>query len=258
MFLQKALSWSLSKALDAAEALGVSTFVSGEDVSDLMPEYLDRHKVNTRSHNPKATEQMVMVYSGAPKYLIERGFTPDSLRTWEIGYDSEAERVVIPVRDADGSIVGFSRRATKKDQKPKYLHLDFAKGQYLYGMHLIIGKSRLVVTEGQLDAIAASTETYGAVATMGSRVTKEQIRLMRGFQRLYLAKDMDRDGDEWTTRIGEALLPFYRPGHIKVCARYRGGAKDPAESLELGGLHGLFTKSSGFFEPYEDWRLHLS
>jgi|GEM_PF-3074368 len=117
-----------------------------------------------------------------PRYALQRGVTFEQCQQWELGYDREGQRLVIPIRDEHQRLVGYSRRAIHPDSEPKYLH---AKGmlrdRYLYGEHRLDPSCRKgLLMEGFFDVWAFDRRGYrNALATMGTALSTEHILKMR-------------------------------------------------------------------------------
>ncbi len=124
-------------------------------------------------------------------------------------YDRFRGRLVFPIRNERGRVVGFGARALD-DSVPKYLNTPqspiFDKGGILYaldraGEH-IRRAGQAVIVEGYMDAIAAHQHGLGnVVASMGTAITERQAGLLKRYTRnLALALDADQAGSEATLR----------------------------------------------------------
>lgn len=139
-------------------------------------------------------------------------------------YDRFRNRLMFPIRDREGRVVGFGGRALG-DAQPKYLNTAqtaiFDKGKILYALDLAQDAIRrtheVVVVEGYMDAIAAHQHGFeNVVASMGTALTEEQVKqIRRGVDRIILALDADAAGQMATLRgldvlresLGEADRP---------------------------------------------------
>lgn len=129
-------------------------------------------------------------------------------------YDRFRNRLIYPIRDRDGVVVGFGARAMGDDQ-PKYLNSAqsslFDKSRILYGLDLakeaIRNDDRVVVVEGYMDVIAAHQFGHrNVVATMGTAVTESQIELVKRMtKRIVLALDADAAGQMAALRTIESI-----------------------------------------------------
>ena len=146
----------------------------------------------------------------------EKGFTADELRaaglTNQRGNDYFPPRLMFPLADARGRVIGFQARKLHDDDplKGKYVNSPeselFKKSNVLYGLHLarpaIAKQDRAVVVEGNTDVIALRQAGFEpVVASMGTALTEHHLReLARLTKRLYLCFDADAAGEEATLR----------------------------------------------------------
>ena len=124
-------------------------------------------------------------------------------------YDRFRNRLIFPIRDRDGSTVGFGGRALG-DAQPKYLNTAqtpvFDKSHLLYGLDLakdaIREANQVVIVEGYMDAIATHEAGFrNVVASMGTALTESQVNLIkRGNPEIVLALDADAAGQMATLR----------------------------------------------------------
>jgi DNA primase len=148
----------------------------------------------------------------AHPYVLKRGFDLDTLRAWEIGYDEEQKRVVMPVRNRGRQLVGAVGRGVGRNPRPKYLNYwKFEKGLYLFGEHLVT-EGAVVVVEGPLDALRVWQEFakvkrhVNVVALMGAKATWKQCeKLTRLTDQLVLFLDNDAAGWEGQTDLVKKL-----------------------------------------------------
>ncbi len=156
-------------------------------------------------------------------------------------YDRFRNRIIFPVWDLRGRVVGFGGRVLD-DSLPKYLNSPetpvFQKGKYLYGLHLakqaIREEGRAVIVEGYLDTIAA--HQYGArnvVAALGTSLTRDQGRLlMRYSMDILVAFDADPAGIKATIRSLDILQDLgCRVGVVSVP-----DGQDPDDFLRQEGV----------------------
>ncbi len=124
-------------------------------------------------------------------------------------YDRFRGRLVFPIRDRGGYVVGFGARALD-DSLPKYLNSPqtavFDKSAVLYGIdqakRAIREQGHAVVVEGYMDVLMAHQHgRSNVVASMGTALTEKQIRVIKKLtKRLVLALDADAAGDQATLR----------------------------------------------------------
>jgi DNA primase len=199
------------------------------------------HKHLVEAPSPDA--EQVLGYA-----LDRRGLTEDTLRRFEIGYappgwrnmldellnlgydealileagvairneqgrvyDRFRSRLMIPIRDERGRVIGFGARALDPNDNPKYLNSPqtpvFDKSQVLFALDAAKSAIRetetAVIVEGYMDAIQAHQAGFNnVVAQMGTAMTEHQIRLIapRYARKIVLALDADAAGQNATRR----------------------------------------------------------
>ena len=125
-------------------------------------------------------------------------------------YDRFRNRLMIPLRDVEGRVVGFGARTLEKDGVPKYLNSPqtalFDKGRLLYGLDIAkrnIREAReAVIVEGYMDVMQGWQAGYrNIVAQMGTALTGDQLRLLKRYtKRFVIALDPDAAGINATMR----------------------------------------------------------
>jgi DNA primase len=136
-------------------------------------------------------------------------------------YDRFRDRIMFPIRDTRGRIIGFGGRVLG-DGTPKYLNSNetplFHKGRELYGLYEA-RQSRapldsLLIVEGYMDVIGlAQLGVNNAVATLGTATTREHLqRLFRIVDRLVFCFDGDRAGRQAAWRALEQAIPVMADG----------------------------------------------
>ncbi len=124
-------------------------------------------------------------------------------------YDRFRHRLIIPIRDVQGRVIGFGARAFD-DTPPKYLNspqtVVFDKGHVLYGLdqarRAIRDAGHVVIVEGYMDVLAAhQAGASNVVASMGTALTETQLRQLRRYTNEFiLALDADDAGSQATIR----------------------------------------------------------
>lgn len=125
-------------------------------------------------------------------------------------YDRFRNRIMFPIRNAGGSVVGFGARTLDKDGIPKYLNspqtILFDKSYLLYNLDLAKRHIReahcAVVVEGYMDVLQAWQHGFhNVVAQMGTALTEQQLRLLkRQTKKFVIALDADAAGAKATLR----------------------------------------------------------
>lgn len=156
------------------------------------------------------------------------------------------DRVLLPFRDEDGSVVGFIGRRRDGARGPKYLNSPdtplFHKGTILFGLHesrdQLARGGRPLIVEGPLDAIAVNSampQTYAAVAPCGTAITSDHLDALArhadlNASGLVLALDGDDAGRAAALRAWQTLRVL--TGLIDAALLPQG--RDPADLLSSG------------------------
>jgi len=216
--------------------------------------------------------------SKAREYLAERGLGEEALRGFGVGYAPSAwdkilvrgqqagfsvqelhgvglvqrnregrdydrfrSRIMFPIRDRRGRVLGFGGRAMRSEQGAKYVNTAetdfFHKSQLLYGVDrakaAIAKATRAVVVEGYTDVLALhQAGVEETVAVMGTAITGEQVAALSGMvEEVVLALDADSAGQEAMLRAQRVAAG--RKMRLRV-ARMPAG-EDPAEMVGAEG-----------------------
>lgn len=127
-------------------------------------------------------------------------------------YDKFRNRLMLPVIDVRGDVVGFGSRVIDKSE-PKYMNSTetpvYSKRRVLYGLNLAKKTKRpnIILCEGNLDVVTLHQAGFdNAVASMGTALTQEQLRLLgRYTKELVLCYDNDNAGQMATQRVLEMV-----------------------------------------------------
>lgn len=139
-------------------------------------------------------------------------------------YDIYKNRIMFPLYDLEGNVVGFSGRIYNQKSESKYINTKeteiFKKGELLYNYHIAKKEARkeknIIVVEGFMDVIRLSTiGIINVVATMGTAVTKYQLNLIQKLApNITLMFDGDKAGEKATNAFIE--LANGNDSNIKV------------------------------------------
>jgi DNA primase len=203
--------------------------------------------VNKRGYGKAILETFKIGY--APKtgnalsnFLVKKGYKKSDLKDAGLvsanrDYDMFRERIVIPLADGQGRIVGFTARVMN-DSLPKYINspqtLVYDKGRQVFGLHLakeaIREKDYVVIVEGNLDVIAShKTSVKNVVATAGTALTKDHLKqLSRLSKDVRLAFDQDSAGVAATERS----IPIAQEVDVRLSIIDIKEGKDPDELIK--------------------------
>ena len=231
--LERAARFYSAYLFDSQEARAAREYLAGRGLAE---EILREFRIG---YAPSAWDRMLV---GAQ----ESGFRPDELEKAGLAqrgrqgglYDRFRGRIMFPLADRRGQVLGFGARAMRDGQGPKYLNTSeneiFRKGQQLFGLHLAHGPAtkseRIVVVEGYTDVLALhQAGIRDSVAIMGTALTPGQMTLLaQTAKKVVLALDADRSGQEAMLRAartggGAALHVVEMPD-----------GKDPADLIAAG------------------------
>lgn len=137
-------------------------------------------------------------------------------------YDRYRQRIMFPIHDRHGRIIGFGGRSIDDSQKPKYLNspetVIFQKNRELYGLHQILQQhnniTNVLIVEGYMDVIAlAQHGITNAVATLGTATSTYHIQLLsKHTKQLVFCFDGDAAGRQAAWRALESSLHHLNEG----------------------------------------------
>lgn len=163
-------------------------------------------------------------------------------------YDRFRERIMFPIRDSRGRVVGFGGRIINPEDEPKYLNSPetpvFQKRLQLYGLYEVLQKrraiSKLLVVEGYMDVVAlAQFGIHYAVATLGTATTPEHIQLLlRHTQHIVFCFDGDNAGRNAAWKALQVMLPFM-DDNIRADFLFLPGEDDPDTLVRREGKTGF-------------------
>ncbi len=222
----------------------------------------------------------------AINYLKQRGLSGDIVKQWEIGYAPDSwdallntfgkspdkvkqlidlklvnqndqgrrydffrYRIMFPIRDKRGRVVGFGGRVLD-DGGPKYLNSPetriFHKGSELFGFYHARQQNRqldtVVIVEGYMDVVALSQFDINiATAALGTATTPEHIQmLVRATSHIVCCYDGDRAGREAAWRALENALPALKDG-VRLSFLFLPDGEDPDTMVRQVGKEAFMT-----------------
>jgi len=154
-------------------------------------------------------------------------------------YDRFRGRVMFPIIDVRGNVIGFGGRAMG-DGQPKYLNspetVIFNKSRNLFAMNLAKNSknSQMLIMEGYMDVVAVHQNgIINAVASLGTALTAEQAKMLGRYSKeVVICYDSDNAGIAATERAIEVL----REANVKTKILQIEGAKDPDDLINLRGV----------------------
>lgn len=183
-------------------------------------------------------------------FLLKQGVTEEELLLLNLSSKSERDghlfdrfrhRLMFPILDRKGRVLGFGGRVLEKDAQPKYLNSRdtpiFHKGEHLYGLHTLVKESsreKILLVEGYMDVIGLSQgEIPYAVASLGTALTPQQAQLLHRYgKEIIICYDGDEAGQRATERAIDVLLS---QGHAPRIMALPDG-RDPDEYVREFGM----------------------
>jgi len=166
---------------------------------------------------PAGWENLKKTFVSHEKELIATGLLierPQNNST----YDQYRDRIIFPIHDRRGRIIGFGGRVLDNQQLPKYINSPettlFHKSKALYGLHQAAHNnpqpSYLFIVEGYMDVIAMAQHGISqVVATLGTATTRDHIQsLLRYTKQLIFCFDGDNAGRKAAWKALESALPY--------------------------------------------------
>ena len=179
-------------------------------------------------------------------FMLGRGFTVEELtkaglvtKRYRGPGDMFRGRIMIPLQDAQGKVIGFTARLLKDDpDAPKYINtpqtLLYDKSRHVYGLHLAketIRKTKyVVIAEGNLDVISShQAGVRQVVATAGTALTEQQLKALSRFTGdIRLSFDADKAGLNATERA----IPIASKVGVSLSVITIPSGKDPDELIK--------------------------
>lgn len=187
-------------------------------------------------------------WSALKNHLNDKGFTDyelfeaNLLKKSSKGtyYDNFRHRLVFPIIDLRGNVLGFSGRRLREEDKGKYVNtadtLVYKKGNEVFALNFArkSGKDSLILCEGNIDVVMLHQAGFtNAVAGLGTALTAEQAHLMSRYASdIYLCYDNDEAGGKATARA----LEVFSKTNAKIRVLKLSGGKDPDEIIKNYGV----------------------
>lgn len=237
--LDRAAAYYARSFWEAAEAAPARDYLAGRGLGE---EVLRGFRVG---YAPAAWDRLSAASRRAgfsEEELVAAGLAQRSRRAGGRLYDRFRERIIFPLVDRRGRVLGFGARALRADQQPKYLNTSegevFHKGRQLFGADRARAvDGELVVVEGYTDVLALhQAGIANSVAIMGTSLTDDQVgELARMASTVTLALDADRAGQEAMLRA--ARLAERRSVALRVVPWPEG--TDPADLVAREGADAM-------------------
>ena len=222
-----------------------TNLIKGEDKTGL--QYFANRKLTPQTIKKYGLGYASDSWNQLTDLLRSKGYSDDEMvDAWLAGrsqksgrlFDMFRKRVMFPIVDLRGNIIGFGGRVLD-DSQPKYLNTGktpvFDKGSNLFSMNFAKNSNakRLILCEGYMDVIAVNQAGFdNVVATLGTAITPDQARLISHYaEEVIVAYDSDGAGQKATQK---AINHFADVG-LRTKIIHMEGAKDPDEFIKKFG-----------------------
>jgi len=210
-------------------------------------EYLDSRGLGARVRKKYGLGCASRKWDALCKRLSDEGYGEDEIRTSGLAVpdkkgglrDKFVNRLMFPIFNAQGKVVGFGGRALDEDGIPKYLNSPetpvFDKSKNLYGINFArVSRTRnLIVVEGYMDVLAlAQAGFHNAVAALGTAFNSDHVNVLKKYaDTVTLMFDSDDAGETAALRAIQHL----NEGGVRTKVLQVKGAKDPDEYINKFG-----------------------
>ncbi len=199
-------------------------------------------------------------FSSLNDYLLSKGISSENIllagliiksdKKKNSFYDRYRDRIIFPITNTYGKIVGFGGRVINEDKKPKYMNSPeteiFHKGNLLYNYSYIKSPLKeiknLVVVEGYMDAISLCSKGFkNVVAPLGTAMTERQLNLIWGLvDSPIICFDGDKAGKNASERVIDLAIPNLKPGKNIRFINLKDGL-DPDDYVNKNGINSFFS-----------------
>lgn len=197
-------------AIDFAKRAGGYTFqqalelmkeCSGKELKESDSTYSSTYEYQLKTINKNVLE---LFDYGCHPYLKERGYNPQTIQYFGIGYSAIGElidRIVIPIVNENGELVAIQGRSFVNEE-PRYLYLDGSGSQAKETLYNLFPSKKYIKEKGWVMVVEGATSVWRAhqyglknvVATLSTSVTDRQLQLLKSLDvKIVIAFDFDED-----------------------------------------------------------------
>ena len=253
-----AANYFLSLFKDSKKGLVARNYLKGRHFTG---EILDQYKIGWAIPEWRGlTHHLQKTSNLSRKTVLQSGLVIEKEQGSNV-YDRFRGRVIFPIQDAHGSVIGFGGRAITDSDNPKYLNSPetplYQKSQVLFGMNLAkqaIRKEGLaILVEGYLDQMRATQHgVLNTVATCGTALTAKQAAILRNYaSSVVMVFDSDNAGREAADK-GFGVL---QENGLQVKIVYLPEGQDPDSYIYENGAEKFLEKiktAKPYLESYID------
>ena len=226
---------------------------------DIKPKYLKQFGIGYAEEGWSGLYDYLKSKGYDEKDMLELGLISRSTKDKNKYYDKFRGRVIFPIINARGKVVGFGGRAINKDDNPKYLNSQeskaFQKKNNLYGFNKARNSASnlgyLILVEGYMDVISLyQAGIENVAASLGTALTEQQARMIKRYKKIILCYDSDTAGRNAALRGMEVL----RAEGIDVRVMHVTDGKDPDEFIKLHGKEAFLELADKAYH-YGDYKI---
>lgn len=144
-----------------------------------------------------------------PRYALERGLPLEVCKAWDLGDDPAEGRLLFPIRNFEGGLVGLKGRSYRGHRNKYIPYLPFSQGSWFFGEHMLRPESedpRIVIVEGEIDVIKVWMAGYSCLGMMGGFPTRTHSKRLEALGRpLVLMPDANETGERWAKSLGDRM-----------------------------------------------------
>jgi len=233
----------------------------------LKPEIIQRFQLGYSPEGWETLYRYLVEQKHYPLALVEQAGLIKARKTNNSYYDQFRDRLMIPIQDIQGRVIGFGSRTLGTDE-PKYLNSPetplFDKGKTLFGLdkakNSIQKQDQAIVVEGYFDVIALHAAGFThAIAALGTAFSKEQLKLLLRYtdsKQVIFNFDADKAGTKATQRAIGEIEPLIYSGQVNLRVLNLPEGKDADEFLKsspesIQQYQALITQAPLWF----DWQI---
>jgi len=253
-----AANYFLSLFKDSKKGLVARNYLKGRHFTG---EILDQYKIGWAIPEWRGlTHHLQKTSNLSRKTVLQSGLVIEKEQGSNV-YDRFRGRVIFPIQDAHGSVIGFGGRAITDSDNPKYLNSPetplYQKSQVLFGMNLakqaIRKEDQAILVEGYLDQMRATQHgVLNTVATCGTALTAKQAAILRNYaSSVVMVFDSDNAGREAADK-GFGVL---QENGLQVKIVYLPEGQDPDSYIYENGAEKFLEKiktAKPYLESYID------
>ena len=240
------------------------TYMKGRNIA---PKYLKKFGIGFADENWSSLYDHLKSKGYEERDMMELGLISQSSKTETKNgaeapryFDKFRGRVIFPIINTRGKVIGFGGRALSPDDNPKYLNSQeskvFQKKNNLYGLNLsrqVVSKlGYLILVEGYMDVVALyQAGIENVAASLGTALTEQQARMIKRYaKKVVLCYDSDSAGRKAALRGMEIL----RAEGLDVRVMHVTDGKDPDEYVKANGKD-AFLKLIDNASHYGDYKI---